>query len=250
MSYSVHTLNIENHSHIIGRQDGVTGDTIKANDEIVFCAACQSVFLKDSWNYMKNEHCGQSQTLDFVPSPTPKLIIRKGDKSNDKLIYEVKDEFRHEISRISYHFSKVTKRFFPILFALGLVLLMWYIVPEEYGRSGKESGLPLIFSFVILVIGNLVGVSMKNNIPDKPIEEFSELKILETGLSDNFCGKSLVGIFKMYFLFCSSLYRRSDLNKISIFTCFSAYFNLVRPSVQTKLKLGVTKNKIITKIVR
>ena len=88
---NIHKLNIENHSQIIGRQDGVTGDTIKANDEIVFCAACQSVFLKDSWEYMKNQHCEQSQTLNFVPSPIPKLIIRKGDKSNDKLIYEVKN---------------------------------------------------------------------------------------------------------------------------------------------------------------
>ena len=100
----------------------------------------------------------------------------------------------------------------------------------------------------------------KGNIDDKEItitiflegtsKKYTYSENKNSRLSDNFCGKSLVGIFKMYFLFCSSLYRRSDLNKISIFTCFSAYFNLVRPSVQTKLKLGVTKNKIITKIVR
>ncbi len=102
MSYSVHTLNIENHSHIIGRQDGVTGDTINANNEIVFCAACQSVFLKDSWEYMNGNHCNQSETLNFVPSPVPKLIAKKKEA---KLIFKTFSKFR---SRIGSFFAFVS----------------------------------------------------------------------------------------------------------------------------------------------
>ena len=85
MSYSVHTLNIKKHVHIVGRQDGITGDTIKAGDEVVFCAACQSVFLKDSWEYMNRQHCGQAETLGFVPAPVPNLIAKKKEA---KLIFE------------------------------------------------------------------------------------------------------------------------------------------------------------------
>lgn len=68
MNYKSHKLNSQNHSHIIGRQDSVTGDTIKTNDEVVFCSACQSVFLKESWEYMNATHCNQTETLGFVPT--------------------------------------------------------------------------------------------------------------------------------------------------------------------------------------
>ncbi|WP_338764330.1 hypothetical protein WAF17_21495 [Bernardetia sp. ABR2-2B] len=182
MSYSVHTLNIENHSHIIGRQDGVTGDSIKANDEIVFCAACQSVFLKDSWSYMNNEHCEQSETLDFVPSPIPKLVIRKGDKSNDKLIYEVKDEFRYEVHRVLDILLELKAKYLSISLSLLLIALLWYFVPKEYGIFGQDGALILIFSSVILFLGYIFRNSSENN---RTIKEFSELKILETGIIIN-----------------------------------------------------------------
>lgn len=91
MNYHTHLLNSQNYSHIIGRQDAVTGDIIKANDEVVFCSACQSVFLVESWEYMNREHCNQTQTLDFVPTPIPVLIAKKkvrGKNNDDKLIFE------------------------------------------------------------------------------------------------------------------------------------------------------------------
>lgn len=68
MTYHTHQLNFQNHSHVIARQDSITGDSIKTDDEVVFCSICQSVFLKESWEYMKNTHCNQNETLDFVPT--------------------------------------------------------------------------------------------------------------------------------------------------------------------------------------
>ncbi|WP_291723369.1 hypothetical protein [Bernardetia sp.] len=44
MSYKAHTLT-SSHSHIIGRTDPITGDTVKENDRVVFCAACKSCFF-------------------------------------------------------------------------------------------------------------------------------------------------------------------------------------------------------------
>ncbi|WP_338767215.1 hypothetical protein WAF17_05380 [Bernardetia sp. ABR2-2B] len=92
MNYNTHKLNPKNHSHIIGRQDSVTGDTIKSNDEVIFCSACQSVFLKESWEYMDTQHCNQRETLGFVPTPIPTLRAKKkvrGKNSDDKLIFEI-----------------------------------------------------------------------------------------------------------------------------------------------------------------
>ena len=77
MSYHSHTLNFASHSHIIARKDPITGDAVKENDKVVFCAACKSCFLEESWIYMEEKHCEQSQTLETVPTLPSKLIAKK-----------------------------------------------------------------------------------------------------------------------------------------------------------------------------
>ncbi len=116
MSYSVHTLNIENHFHIIGRQDGVTGDRIIENTRVVFCSACQSVFLRESWEYINLVHCNQSETLNFVPSPIPVLIAKKKEA---KLIFETFSTLR---SRILGTFGVI----FFIAFTIGWIYFLFY----------------------------------------------------------------------------------------------------------------------------
>jgi hypothetical protein len=49
------------------RKDPITGDSISEGDEVVFCASCKSVFLKDTWEYLGNRHCEQSETLIEFP---------------------------------------------------------------------------------------------------------------------------------------------------------------------------------------
>ena len=56
------------------RKDSITGDLIKANDEVVFCAICKSAFQKDSWEYMNRKHCGQTKTLNSIPISKPLLL--------------------------------------------------------------------------------------------------------------------------------------------------------------------------------
>ena len=116
MNYHIHLLDSQNHSHIIDRQDAVTGDTIKANDEVVFCSACQSVFLKESWEYMNEEHCGHTETLSFIPTPPPTLVAKKHSRNkrrNDKLIFEFDDNLMKVINAV------------PSIFCL--LLLFWSI---------------------------------------------------------------------------------------------------------------------------
>ncbi len=49
------------------RSDPITGDEIKEGDEIIFCAACKSAFLKDTWLYLDKTHCNQTETLGKFP---------------------------------------------------------------------------------------------------------------------------------------------------------------------------------------
>ena len=154
MPYKTHKLNSQNHSHIINRQDSVTGDTIKANDEVVFCSACQSVFLVESWEYMNQKHCNQIETLGFVPTPLPilkaKKKIKKRDK-NDKLIFG----FESNISAI----VKLLPSLLPSLF-IPLITTV--------GRSNDYSIFSILLCFLIPFITAL-GLQIKK------IREFLKL---------------------------------------------------------------------------
>ena len=69
---------IDNHLHQSflkeERKDAVTEDLIQAEDEVVFCGMCKSTFLKDSWQYMNQKHCGQTKTLSSVSVSKPLLL--------------------------------------------------------------------------------------------------------------------------------------------------------------------------------
>ncbi|PIY09844.1 MAG: hypothetical protein COZ18_07210 [Flexibacter sp. CG_4_10_14_3_um_filter_32_15] len=85
MPYHSHILNSSTHSHIIGRTDPITGDIVKENDKVVFCATCKSCFLEGSWKYMNGVHCEQNQTLENVPVLPSKLVAKN---RTNKLLYE------------------------------------------------------------------------------------------------------------------------------------------------------------------
>ena len=76
MSYHSHKLN-SNHTHIIGRTDPITGDVVKVNDKVVFCAVCKSCFLEESWVFMDERHCEQSETLEDIPQVESNLVAKK-----------------------------------------------------------------------------------------------------------------------------------------------------------------------------
>ncbi|WP_338813828.1 hypothetical protein V9L05_21145 [Bernardetia sp. Wsw4-3y2] len=69
---NIHQINNSLHQDFLKeeRKDPITGDMIKSGDRIVFCQVCKSAFLKDSWKYMNNRHCGQSDTLSEFPIAT------------------------------------------------------------------------------------------------------------------------------------------------------------------------------------
>lgn len=74
-----HKLSTQNHFDFLNqeRKDPITGDLIKENDEVVICASCKSAFLKESWEYLENEHCEQNETLALIPKQN-KLELKIG----------------------------------------------------------------------------------------------------------------------------------------------------------------------------
>ena len=110
MPYHSHILN-SNHSHIIGRTDPITGDSVQENDSVVFCTNCQSCVLEESWVYMNERHCEQNQTLDAVPALPSKLIAKKTKE-------EIIAELRNEELNFTIIFSLTISTFFISVFSL------------------------------------------------------------------------------------------------------------------------------------
>jgi len=69
----IHTiiLNRKKHAFLLAdhRFDPVTKKLLEVGDEVVVCAKCKFVFLKDVWTQtLKGEHCNQKETLNYIPS--------------------------------------------------------------------------------------------------------------------------------------------------------------------------------------
>jgi hypothetical protein len=139
MQYHSHKLNSVSHSHIIERTDPITGDSVKENDRVVFCAVCKSCFLEGSWKYMNEEHCGQSQTLDSVPSIPLKLIAKK---NNTQLITELLS------TEVDYGFviASITFPFFISLFVISI--LNGKDIEISFGFTLLAGGLGGLFSSI------------------------------------------------------------------------------------------------------
>lgn len=73
MSYHVHQIDSNKHQAFLAqlRKDPVAKREFRTGDEVVFCAICKAAFLKTIWisPVVKEEHCGQTDTLDSIPSP-------------------------------------------------------------------------------------------------------------------------------------------------------------------------------------
>ncbi|WP_375560856.1 hypothetical protein ACE193_24690 [Bernardetia sp. OM2101] len=146
MNYNTNKLNTQNHSHIIDKQDSFTEDTIKANDEVVFCGACQSVFLKESWEYMDKKHCSQTETLAFVPIQEKEIKAEK----KEYLLFEITPNIKKY--RQSIIFSYVCL-FFCTLAAI--VVAFKLLTNENLEITEKIIGLSLI---PLYEIGTILGL--------------------------------------------------------------------------------------------
>ncbi len=145
MPYHSHKLN-STHSHIIERKDPITGDSVQENDSVVFCAACQSCFLEESWIYMNEKHCEQNQTLENVPVLPSKLVAKK-----------TKEEVIAELSNKGINFHIVipimTLTFLFSFFCLGFT---------EFGKNLEKTLISVtILSFLVGFVSSFITLNRK-----------------------------------------------------------------------------------------
>jgi hypothetical protein len=144
----IHVIDADEHREFLAqeRQDPITGDRIKAGDAVVFCAACKSVFLHETWDYLGNQHCEQSQTLAQVPS-SEKIAIRS--KTN----HELKNSLHKYRVMVGLH-----KPYIPSemdFLTLGIfggigVLFQTYVVPHYVELPGALFMLSLLMVITVL----------------------------------------------------------------------------------------------------
>ena len=77
---NIHKINstFSEHQNFLtqNRKDPITGDSILDGDEVVFCAGCKSVFLKDTWEYLGKQHCEQTETLIEFPTSSKAIHLK------------------------------------------------------------------------------------------------------------------------------------------------------------------------------
>ncbi|MEM6298783.1 MAG: hypothetical protein AAF740_08865, partial [Bacteroidota bacterium] len=67
--------------------DPITGEKIRAGQQVVFCATCKSAFLKESWEYLGKKHCGQFLTLRTFP----KSAVVKIERNLGRRFYQARE---------------------------------------------------------------------------------------------------------------------------------------------------------------
>ncbi len=97
---NTHRLEAELHSEFLqqGRIDPITGEKIEKGHTVVICSACKSAFFIESWEYLGQTHCNQSETLVEIPKaknmflkakPLEYLpfLFKKGNHKTDNSLY-------------------------------------------------------------------------------------------------------------------------------------------------------------------
>ncbi|WP_291725376.1 hypothetical protein [Bernardetia sp.] len=82
----IHRLEKIKHADFLSenRIDPISLDAIAANNEVVICASCKSVFLLSSWEYIGKSHCGQNETLKELPQ-TQNIVVSQKEEDFEKI---------------------------------------------------------------------------------------------------------------------------------------------------------------------
>ena len=168
---------LEEHQNFLAqnRKDPITGDSILEGDEVVFCAGCKSVFLKDTWEYLGKQHCEQTGMLVEFPSNFTNITINKGEsilfyerlppisskrgsKIPSRLDLNVWKSKKGELATHEYDFyltpifygvivlafvigiisSVLIKEFYPFFISLVVVIILAFIASQEEKEQASK----------------------------------------------------------------------------------------------------------------
>ncbi|WP_027001206.1 RDD family protein [Hugenholtzia roseola] len=144
----VHQIDAYAQAHFLKeeRQDPITGEAFVAGDSIVFCAACRSAFLLESWQYMGNQHCGQGQTLAQFPK-SQSLTLSKSKNVAHNLT-----DLRHAKKEERLLALFIDMMVLPILGGIWIQIIGFILnIVQSLGSIG------LFFEGLVIFIGIIVG---------------------------------------------------------------------------------------------
>lgn len=167
-----HKIDNEKHKEFLSqeRKDPITGDLIQSSDEVVFCASCKSVFLLDTWLYLDEQHCEQSETLEKFPSLSNLLLrdnilfynfLENSDsliKSNPtpKIPLQVTLQWKYKSRKIS-PFKFDYKKLSLLMFILQVIFFITTMLTLFSGH---------FIVGILSAIGVFVTYAMSNSIPN------------------------------------------------------------------------------------
>jgi hypothetical protein len=67
------------------RTDPITGEKIEEGHTVVICAACKSAFFIESWEYLGDSHCDQTNTLEALPK-SQNLYLQTNSKYTQEIL--------------------------------------------------------------------------------------------------------------------------------------------------------------------
>ncbi|WP_291725321.1 hypothetical protein [Bernardetia sp.] len=154
--------NLKEHKGFLAqnRKDPITGDTILAGDEVVFCESCKSVFLKDTWEYLGKQHCCQSETLIKIPLSKELLLSTEEDIFFYAYLFNGRGS---SIPKLNEKWTTTERKLSQVQFffdGIYIPIISWVIfVVELFLASFNEN--PLLFiagvtlAFTTLLFGNI-----------------------------------------------------------------------------------------------
>ncbi len=82
----IHQITSENQDFLNqDRTDPITGEKIEEGHTVVICAACKSAFFIESWEYLGDSHCDQSDTLENLPK-SQNLYLQANSKYTQEIL--------------------------------------------------------------------------------------------------------------------------------------------------------------------
>lgn len=165
----IHQLDPKKHEKFLtqSRIDPITGDVLEAGDKIVLCAECKSAFQEDSWHYLGNRHCNQSNTLPAIPQTTSLGHFKKRSAEYYSRVnsnFKIHEQIQNIVSS--------RQRLGAILIDLALVWIIGYVISFSFA--------PLLWTYFLLRDFSYKGRSFslgKNLLNFEVVEERDENRL-------------------------------------------------------------------------
>ncbi|WP_338791313.1 hypothetical protein [Bernardetia sp. MNP-M8] len=266
----IHKINPNSQEHRSflsqNRKDPITGDSILEGDEVVFCAGCKSVFLRDTWEYLGKQHCEQYETLGKFPiqkeirlkvedtvlfyTALPKSgksqtsIPRKAKKEpwmkKSQNISPYQEVLHHPFMKFGkiaafllfyvLFVSKLNSSFFPLIYVPFILEAMIWIHDWHYGKK-IESVYQHFKNNTFYITKKSVGFSTQYGISEfvLPAEQINEIVFHE---KDNFLSNS----------YCQIYYQKDGMIKDLKFNIDSGIFTNSSTLISALNSLSINRN--------